>query len=369
MERDNPEDSRGVKRRQHADIKPLSPIYANSDGDLPLPLVLPPSLTEAVHRFREAARAELRKLQAQGVPLEEAASVLFEKLQTQPQYNLRQEDLRLVMEKAHFLEEAAIRTLILREELSKLRVDGKPPPDSVHALIQRLQQLNPSFPSYKKRKVIMEGTQLPSSSSAGILSSSTPIATATSAAAAAAPAAALAAVDHSPSVSPPRASSLHKRSFFESAPCVLPSKRPHLPAADDPVAMVLPTASPPPHNLPPPPPPPPPRSDWSEAIEDESEHHEDDNSSLASSGEEADSDSIARRLSSALSRGRGRGVTVASPAQRKRQLLRKTSEDQIIAKRPKPASAAAAAAAAATHSLSPPPLPAPHPYPAPGSQY
>lgn len=113
---------------------------------------------QALSRFREASESELNRLKEEGYDTPSSISKLVDKMKTIGgddksgiTKNYSREDLALVMELSGFNEEGAIRALVLRDELSKLRKDGFNHPEAIDELSLRMKRLvgtkrRPSLP-------------------------------------------------------------------------------------------------------------------------------------------------------------------------------------------------------------------------------
>jgi len=103
---------------------------------------------EALVRFRITSEIELDLLKKEGYNSSSSVSKLIDKMKTPEDYptnsncdNYTREDLDLVMELSGFNEEGALRALVLRDELAKLRGDGFNHPEAVDELSLRMKRL------------------------------------------------------------------------------------------------------------------------------------------------------------------------------------------------------------------------------------
>jgi len=110
-------------------------------------------LETALSKFREVSEKQLKNLtKIEGLDLQMAIDTLVDKLRSEESirpFEPKQEDIELVMGLAEFTKEDAIRALIVREELVKLRQKGFQAHEAVDKLIDRMKILVGS-----KRKVV-----------------------------------------------------------------------------------------------------------------------------------------------------------------------------------------------------------------------
>lgn len=105
-------------------------------------------IQEALYKFREASEQELIRLRKEGLDPSSAINKLVEKMRTTGNNSpnnispcFSRQELELVMEIAGINEEGAMRALILRSELAKLRQDGFNHPEAINELSRRMKRL------------------------------------------------------------------------------------------------------------------------------------------------------------------------------------------------------------------------------------
>lgn len=96
----------------------------------------------AVRRFEKVARAEFRALLQQGCPVQVSVERLLAKLSSGMRPKPAPAEVDALVADTGLDPEVASWALMLKEELSRLRRSGTPPPDSVDVLTARLQNSN-----------------------------------------------------------------------------------------------------------------------------------------------------------------------------------------------------------------------------------
>lgn len=115
--------------------KPKAPMPFENTLSLPI--------QEALYKFRETSEQELIRLRKEGLEPSAAINKLVEKMRTTEGDGkcFSRQELELVMEMAGINEEGAMRALILRSELAKLRHDGFNHPEAINELARRMKRL------------------------------------------------------------------------------------------------------------------------------------------------------------------------------------------------------------------------------------
>lgn len=116
--------------------KPKAPMPFENTLSLPI--------QEALYKFRETSEQELIRLRKEGLEPTAAVNKLVEKMRTvegDGEKCFSRQELELVMEMAGINEEGAMRALILRSELAKLRHDGFNHPEAINELARRMKRL------------------------------------------------------------------------------------------------------------------------------------------------------------------------------------------------------------------------------------
>lgn len=168
-----PKKKKREKDDQSSTLKRIKSTTTNTTTK-PFENTLSIPIQQALFKFREASEQELIRLRKEGLEPTVAINRLVEKMRTiesdvSPCFS--RQELDLVMEMAGINEEGAMRALILRSELAKLRNDGFNHPEAINELARRMKRLagskrriswsmagegtSPADPSKHRRKDIL----------------------------------------------------------------------------------------------------------------------------------------------------------------------------------------------------------------------
>ncbi len=101
-----------------------------------------PEVKEAIAKFKETSNVELKKLCTEGLDFQEAVNKLVDKLRSSRiQFQCSDQNLQLVSKLSGFDRRGAMRVLLIREELVRLRQLGYSTSDAIYELVNRIRRI------------------------------------------------------------------------------------------------------------------------------------------------------------------------------------------------------------------------------------